>query len=176
MDPAPPHLSIARRLELLATPPTRTFAITCSLHLLVIAMVIYTMVYERNPFIIASTLSLLTWTYIRPSLIAIRVLCDSAYNLLRQIRLPALLRLATTQTTQPFTWAFYPPVATQPIPPADVMPEDRPAYEAQPVQEGIPAPFVPSASNLPPPGLVCQRECQESHADSYCQFVFHFSG
>jgi hypothetical protein len=43
----------------------------------------------------------------------------------------------------------------------------------RPVHDAIPA---VSASDLPRPGLVCQRECQESHADSYCQFVFHFSG
>jgi hypothetical protein len=136
-------------------------------------MFVYTAAYERSSLIITSMLSLLTWIYIRPSILATQVLCVNTYNFLAHIRLPALPRLTTTNTTQPFTWAFYPPVATQPIPPADVMLENRPAYETQPVQEEIPD---ASTSDLPLPGNECQRVCQESHADSYCQLIFHFSG
>jgi hypothetical protein len=173
MDPAPPPLSIARRLELLATLPTRTFAITCSLHILIIAMFVYIAVYERNPFIITSTLSLLTWTYIRPSFIAIRVLCDNAYNLLRQIRLPALPRLTTTHTNQPFTWAFYNPVATRPIPPADVMPEHRPVYKTCPVFEEASA---LSVWNVPPIGPEQRRASQIYYADSFSRLTCYYSG
>jgi hypothetical protein len=163
---------MASGLQVFTTPPPRTFAIVYMLHLFKIAMFIYTMAYEKNPFVVVSMLLLFFWVYVWPSIKTIQVLYVEACNLLRYVWLPSLLRLAIVHTAQ-FIWTFQPPVATLPPHPSALTPEDRPVHDSHPVYEGF---SVSSASDLPRARRGFRRVCHKFYVDSYLQVTFRFSG
>lgn len=150
----------------------RPLAIMCMLHLFLVAVSTFTMTFENNPSIIASMLALLTWICIWLSIIAAQLVYVWTCDLLHYIRVSLSSRLATA-TLQPFTRAFYPSVGTQPIPPADVMPEDRPVTMIGPVQEEVTA---TSVRNNPPIGPEQQGESLVIYADSFALITCRYSG
>lgn len=172
MDQAPPPLAMARYLEVFNEPRPRILAVMCVLHLITVAMPIFT-ANDRNSVTLASVLPPIAWICIWLSIIARQYLCVWACDLLHHIRVSLSPRPATAHTPRPFTRAFYAPVETLPIPPADVTPEDRPVTVISPVQEEVSA---PSASNIPPIDPEQRGESLVYWADSFAWVTCRYSG